>query len=90
MNIAVIKTGGKQYKVQEGDILDVEKIADAKGGAVVEFKDLLDAKDVKASIVEEIKGPKIRIFKYKNKVRYRRTTGHRQKYTKIKIDKISG
>ena len=87
MFIAVIKTGGKQYKVKEGDILEVEKL-DSKDKKI-EFKDLLAGKSVKAEILEEIKGPKVKIFKFKNKTGYRKSLGHRQKYTKIKVDKIS-
>lgn len=88
MSIAVIKTGGKQYKVKEGDILEIEKI-DKKKGSILELEDILSGKKVKATILEENKGPKIRVFKYKSKTGYRRTTGHRQKYSKIKIEKIS-
>lgn len=99
---AVIKTGGKQYLVEEGQELNVEKI-EGKDGGKLEFDAMLVAdengKDVQvgtpqtgtkvtASIVETGKGKKISIIKYKPKSRYRRHTGHRQPFTKIKIEKI--
>ncbi|MFH1736447.1 MAG: 50S ribosomal protein L21 [Actinomycetota bacterium] len=99
---AVIKTGGKQYKVQQDDELMVEKI-DAKAGATVTFDDvlligtdketLIDAKkldkaSVMATVVEHVKDDKIIVFKYKAKKGYKRTQGHRQNLTKVKIDKI--
>lgn len=84
MSIAVIKTGGKQYKVAEGDTLNIE-LLDAAQKSIV-FDDILAGKKVSAKIVEkQIKGPKISILKFKNKVRYIKRKGHRQKYTKIKI-----
>lgn len=86
MEIAVIKTGGKQYKVKAGDIVNIEKINSKN--KTQEFPDILDGKVVKAEIIGETKAPKVRIFKFKNKTGYRKTLGHRQKYTKIKIDKI--
>lgn len=89
MSIAVIKSGGKQYKVQEGDILNIEKLDSAKDREI-NFEDILGGKKVKAKIIEETKGPKVRILKYKSKVGYRKHAGHRQKYSRIKIEKISG
>ena len=88
MSIAIIKTGGKQYKVKAGDVLEVEKLSET-GKKTLEFTDLLAGKKVEATIEKQTKGPKVRIFKYKSKSKYRRTTGHRQKYSQIKIDKIS-
>jgi len=89
MSIAVIKTGGKQYKVEEGDTLKIEKLSDIESKNL-EFPDILNNKKVSATILEEVvKGEKIRVSKFKRKVRYRRTAGHRQKYTLIKIEKIS-
>lgn len=87
MSIAVIKTGGKQYKVKVGDVLEVEKL-DSKN-KTQEFPDILNGKTVKAEILGETKGDKVRIFKFKSKTGYKKTTGHRQKYSKIKIDQIS-
>jgi large subunit ribosomal protein L21 len=102
MKYAVVKSGGKQYRISEGDILEIEKIdqADKKdfifenvlliteNGEVKVGNPFLTNVSVKASIVGETKGEKIRVSKYKAKVRYRRVTGHRQKYTKVKIEKI--
>ncbi|NHZ70883.1 MAG: 50S ribosomal protein L21 [Proteobacteria bacterium] len=97
---AIIRAGGKQAKVQEGDVLDVERI---KGTDKVSYTPLLIVNDdgsvisdstalgkatVTAEIVGESLGQKIDIFKYKNKTGYRRRAGHRQKYTTIKVTKI--
>ena len=97
---AVIRTGGKQYKVSEGDVIDVEKVGDGSGtveltpvlvvddkGKATSGKDLKSA-SVTAKIVGENKGPKVDIFKYRSKTRYRRNAGHRQKYTTVEISKI--
>lgn len=101
---AIIKTGGKQYKIKEGETLEVEKL-DGEKGETVEFNDVLlvyndkdkveigtpkvsGAKVVAKVLNPEIKGEKVTIVKYKPKKRYRRKTGHRQKYTKVKIEKI--
>ena len=104
MTFAIIKTGGKQYKVAKGDILSVEKLTPtgASGlGAAVPFEVLLvddgkttkigkEAKGAKviASIVEEGKGPKLHIIKFKGKSNYKKKIGHRQPFTKVKIDSI--
>jgi len=103
-NIAVIKTGGKQYKVKEGDIVKVEKL-EGEPGAKVKLETLLiaDSKDgtikelgapslgekVSGQIMETAKDKKVTVIKYKRKTRYKRTLGHRQNYTKVKIEKIS-
>jgi large subunit ribosomal protein L21 len=100
---AVIKTGGKQYRVKEGEILKIEKVAGAAGDKI-DFEVLLlsdeEGKDVKvgkpliagakvaAEILEQGRARKVNIIKYKPKVRYRRKAGHRQMYTKVKIGKI--
>lgn len=83
---AVIKTGGKQYLVKEGDEVLVEKLAAAK---TVSFKSLTGGKTVKASVLGAEKGPKLVVFKFRPKKKYRKKTGHRQGLTRIKIDKIS-
>jgi large subunit ribosomal protein L21 len=99
---AVIRAGGKQYKVAEGDVIQIEKVngdsktiefepllvVDDKGKATSAKSDLAKAK-VKAEVLGEEKGVKVKVFKYKNKSRYRRTTGHRQRYTSIRIAGIS-
>lgn len=99
---AVIETGGKQYRVQEGDVISVEKLGLAEGDNV-EFDKVLvysDGKEVKVgtpvvenakvagSVVENGKSDKVIIFKYKSKKDYRKKRGHRQPYTKVKIEKI--
>ncbi|HEX7055634.1 MAG TPA: 50S ribosomal protein L21 [Bacilli bacterium] len=99
---AIIETGGKQYKVQEGDVLYIEKL-DAEEGASVTFDRVLAvAKDnglvagspyvsgaaVTAKVEKHGKGKKLIVFKYKPKKNYRRKQGHRQPYTKVVIDKI--
>ena len=101
---AIIKTGGKQYKVSEGDEIIVEKLG-VEEGEKVTFEEVLaivDGEKVKigqpkvegakvtGSVVKNGKGPKIRIFKYKHKTNYRRRMGHRQPFTKVKIEKIEG
>lgn len=102
--IAVIKTGGKQYAVKEGDVLKIEKIEGEVNDEVVLGDVLLRGKEdgssleigtplvagatLKASILEQGRGKKIMIIKYKPKVRYRRKNGHRQFFTKVKITKI--
>jgi len=101
--IAVIKTGGKQYKVKEGQTVKVEKL-DKKEGSKVKFDTLLiattDGKEfeigkpslgekVEAKIINEEKDKKVSVFKYKNKTRYKRNIGHRQTYTTVEISKIS-
>lgn len=98
---AVIKTGGKQYYVTEGDMIYVEKL-DGEAGDKVVFNEVLvvddkvgnpylDGASVEGEIVKNGKGKKIRIFTYKNKDRSnRRTMGHRQPYTQVEIKKIKG
>jgi len=97
---AIIRAGGKQAKVQEGDVIDVERIkADGEveftpllivndDGSVISDRDALDKLTVTTEIVGDSTGPKIDIFKYKNKTGYRRRAGHRQKYTRIEVKKI--
>ncbi|WZL71571.1 50S ribosomal protein L21 [Clostridiaceae bacterium 35-E11] len=101
---AIIETGGKQYRVQEGDTLFVEKL-EVNPGETVEFDKVLalskegqlsvgtpvvNGAKVSATVVENGKAPKIIVFKYKAKKDYRKKQGHRQPYTKIKIEKING
>ena len=101
---AIIVTGGKQYKVAEGDILFIEKL-DAEAGATVKFDQVLaiidgekatfgapvvEGASVEATVVKNGKGKKIRIFKYNPKKGYRKRQGHRQPYTKVEITKVIG
>jgi len=85
---AVIKTGGKQYKVTENQELLIERIKDKGEKDKIEFDDLLSGKKVKATILKEEKGDKISIVKFQKRKRYRRKTGHRQNYHRIKIESI--
>ena len=99
---AVIRTGGKQYRVQEGDVLEVEKLQKKEGQKFV-FKEVLLIEDgdnvllgtplvekaqVKAEVVENFKDEKVIIFKKKRRKQYRRTGGHRQELTRVKIEQI--
>jgi len=100
---AVIKTGGKQYRVTEGEVLKVEKIEGTKGDTI-SFDSILmiadidkfrvgtphvDNAKVTGEIVTEIRGPKITVFKKKRRKGYRKKTGHRQTLTVVKIKEIS-
>ena len=98
---AIIATGGKQYKVSEGDVIKVEKI-DAEPGTTVTFdqvvavsdKELKVAGDVKdasvtATVMEQGKFRKVIVYMYKRKTGYHKKNGHRQAYTQVKIDKIN-
>ena len=98
---AIVKTGGKQYKVAEGDLVKVEKIEGELGssvaltpvllvdGATVTTKaDELAKVKVSAEIIDSVKGPKIKILKYKNKTGYKKRQGHRQPLTVLKITGI--
>ena len=100
---AIIETGGKQYKVTEGDTLFIEKLPNEAGDNVTFDKVLavidgdkitvgtpvVEGAKVDASVVKNGKGKKILVFKYKPKKGYRRKQGHRQPYTKVTIGKIS-
>jgi len=106
MKYAIIKTGGKQYKVKEGDALEVEKLMVRQAHQasklidfnevllVVEDKNVLigqplvEGAKVKAKVLGHLKGPKIRVAKFRAKSRYRKVKGHRQEKTRVKIQKI--
>ena len=97
----IIATGGKQYRVSEGDVIYIEKI-DAQVDSTVSFDVLLMGNDgdvkigtpvvegvkVEGKVVGQIRGEKIVVYKYKSKKNYRRKQGHRQPYTKVEITKI--
>ena len=100
---AIIETGGKQYKVTEGDVLYIEKL-DAEAGSSITFGKVLavldsetakfgaptvDGASVTANVVKNGKGKKVLVFKYKPKKNYRRRQGHRQPYTKVEITKVN-
>jgi large subunit ribosomal protein L21 len=89
---AVIKTGGKQYKISEGDVLNVEKIEGEQGDGDDETKvgtPLVEGAKVVGEIVAQTKGTKIAVFKMKRRKGYRKKIGHRQKLTSLKIKEIS-
>lgn len=100
---AVVETGGKQYKVTEGEIVKVEKLNAEAGdkvtldqvlmvkddnGAVKVGSPLLDGAKVVAEVIEQGRGKKIMVYKYKKRKNQRKKQGHRQAFTKIKIEKI--
>lgn len=98
---AIIATGGKQYKVAEGDVLKVEKL-DVEAGNTVTFDQVIAVSDatlkvgedvakatVTATVMEQGRGKKVIVYKYKRKTGYHKKNGHRQAYTQVKIDKIN-
>ncbi len=102
---AIVETGGHQVKVREGQTIEVDRLPLEPGTKIDELGRVLLIADgesiqigqptvagakVSATVVDEIKGRKIIVFKYKPKVRYRRRLGHRQKYTRLRIDSIIG
>lgn len=102
---AILETGGKQYKVQPGDVIEVERLDGEVGSQVELGRVLMLAADDSApkfgnpgvegvkvfgEVVEQGKGEKLIIFKYKPKVRYRRKTGHRQSVTRVRVGDIVG
>lgn len=101
MKYAIVESGGKQYKAVPGNIIEVDRISQDVGdkieldvvllsndGQVVVGTPFVKGAKVQASVIAEVKAPKIIVFKYKPKERYRRKQGHRQRYTQLKIDSI--
>jgi len=103
MSYAIIQTGGKQYRVSEGDVLSVEKL-DVEAGQETTFSDVLlvvngdkinlgtplvSGASVKAEVVDQYKDDKVIAFKFKRRKGYHRTVGHRRQLTELKITKIS-
>ena len=97
---AVIRTGGKQYRVAPGDVLKVEKLVSESGnvefsdvlavsGEAGEFEQSLEGAKVTGTVIGAGRGDKILVFKFKRKKQYKRMQGHRQSYTEIKIGEIS-
>ena len=98
---AIVKTGGKQYRVEEGQTLLIERLPEPEGASVnlepllyrsdeaVFDADALAKVEVKATIVGHVRGKKLRVFKFKPKRGYKRRTGHRQELTKIEVTEIS-
>ena len=104
MTYAIIRTGGKQFRVSPGDVVRVPTLADKSEGDKIEFDDVLVSGDsngvrigaptivgarVTATVVKNGRGPKIIVFKFKRRKHYKRTKGHRQGFTAIKIDSIA-
>jgi large subunit ribosomal protein L21 len=98
---AIVKTGGKQYRVEKGQTLLVERLPDDAGATVslepilfrsddVVFGDDLSKVRVDAEVVEHLRGEKLRVFKFKPKRGYRKRTGHRQELTRIEVTDIKG
>lgn len=98
---AIIATGGKQYKVSEGDVINVEKL-DIEPGNTVTFEQVIAVSDkalkvgedvaeatVTATVMEQGRARKVIVYKYKRKTGYHKKNGHRQSFTKVKIDKIN-
>ena len=102
MEYAVIETGGKQYTVHPGDTLKVEKVVAsqeetleldrvllvAKDGTIEVGHPLVEGAKVRAQVIGQGKAPKVTVFKYKSKVRYRNKRGHRQPYTQLRVTEI--
>ncbi len=100
---AIIETGGKQYRVAEGEVIEVEKLAVPVGETVTldrvlmvgdgertqVGRPLVEGARVEARVVDQDRGRKIIVFKYKPKIRYRRKTGHRQSFTRLHIERIT-
>lgn len=102
MKYAIIEDGGKQYKAVEGGLIEVDHFP-SEVGEQVDLKKVLLVADgkkvtigtphvegamVSATVVSQVKGPKVRVFKYKPKINYRKRSGHRQQYTRLMIDAI--
>ena len=97
---AIVKTGGKQYRVEKGQKLLVERLPDDEGATVklepilvrsdeISFGDALSRATVSAKVLGHERGPKLRVFKFKPKRGYKRKTGHRQDLTRIEITEIT-
>lgn len=99
---AVVKTGGKQYRVSPGDSIEVEKLPYevgeqieldqvllvANGSGTKIGRPLVEGATVKATVIRQLKGRKVVVFKFRSSKRYRRKRGHRQQYTRLRIDEI--
>ena len=104
MAYAIIRTGGKQFRVSPGDIIRVPTLADKKEGDTIEFEEVLvagsddgvrigaptiDGARVTATVLKNGRGPKIIVFKFKRRKHFKRTKGHRQGFTAVKIDSVA-
>ncbi|MBT3336375.1 MAG: 50S ribosomal protein L21 [Anaerolineae bacterium] len=102
MKYAIVESGGKQYKAVEGSVIDVDRLPDEEGAKIELDRVLMivdgeehtigtpevDGAKIEATITSHFKGPKIIVFKYHPKKRYRLKKGHRQQYTRLSIEKI--
>ena len=104
MAYAIIRSGGKQFRVQSGDVLRVPSLADKNAGDVVEFGEvlatggdngvtigapLIDGAKVTGTVIKQGRAPKIIVFKFKRRKQYKKTKGHRQGFTAVKIDAVA-
>jgi large subunit ribosomal protein L21 len=104
MTYAIIRTGGKQFRVSPGDVIRIPTLADKNEGDTVEFDEVLVAGSddgvrigaptlagarVTATVLKNGRGPKIIVFKFKRRKHYKRTKGHRQDFTAVKIDSVA-
>jgi large subunit ribosomal protein L21 len=102
MKYAIVESGGKQYRAVEGETIEVDRLQ-LEEGSEVELESvlliandgefaigtpMLDGAKIKATVLNQFKGRKIRVFKYKSGTNYRRTQGHRQKYTRLLVNEI--
>jgi large subunit ribosomal protein L21 len=98
---AIVRSGGRQHKVAVGDVIEIDRTADSVGASVslqplllvdgdqvTTDASALGAATVTAEVLDQTKGPKIRILKFKNKTGYRKRQGHRQRYTRVKVTGI--
>jgi large subunit ribosomal protein L21 len=98
---AIVRSGGRQHRVAVGDVVEIDRLDDTVGSSisltplllvdgdtVTSDASALGSASVTAEVLAEIKGPKIRILKFKNKTRYRKRQGHRQRYTKVLVTDI--
>ena len=104
MAYAIIRSGGKQFRVQSGDVLRVPSLADKNAGDVVDFGEvlatggdngvtigapLIDGAKVTGTVIKQGRAPKIIVFKFKRRKQYKKTKGHRQGFTAVKIDAVA-
>ena len=87
---AIIATGGKQYKVSEGDIITIDQVLAVSGDDMKVGNPTVAGATVEASVIKEGRAKKVIVYKYKRKTGYHKKNGHRQAFTQVKIEKING
>jgi large subunit ribosomal protein L21 len=102
---AIVRTGGRQFRAEPGQVIDVERLPHEEGasieltdvllvapdnGSPIIGKPVIDGAVIKATVVKQGRGQKVFVWKYKPKIRYRRRRGHRQYFTRLRIDSITG